>query len=325
MPFENAALHRIIYQRRRYAEKAFHMLSALCRRASLAARVRDYDVVYLYREVALLGPAILEHVIARTNVPIVYDFDDPIWLPYWSPNNGIFSRLKFTGKTASICRLAAAVTVGNRLLASWAGRHSKNVQVVPSTIEMKDYPAKPHNGVPGPIVTLGWTGSHSTLPFLKLLERPLRRLAASHRFRLLVISHTDEPGLDWGPVEVVGKTWNAATEARDLHEIDIGLAPFPDSGWTPWRCHGKVLQYMAAGIPTVASPIGIMPDYIRDGEEGYLPATEDEWTTRIATLLENGELRRRMGARGREVIGDRYSAHVWAPRVRAALESAAIR
>jgi hypothetical protein len=322
MPFEDKALHQVIYQPGHYVGKALLMLRAFFRRLSLATRVRDYDVVFLYREASVLGPAIVEQLIARMNVPIVYDFDDPIWLPYQSPSNGTFSRLKFTGKTASICRLARAVTVGNRLLASWTARHSQNVHILPSTIEMEQYPAKPANSVPPSTLTLGWTGSHSTLPFLKLLEKPLQRLATRYRFRLLVISHTHSPALDWVPVEVIGKKWSAVTEAADLHQMDIGLAPFPDTGWTPWRCHGKVLQYMAAGIPTVASSLGIIPDYIHDGDQGFLAATEDDWTQRIAALLEDADLRHRMGARGRETVGDRYSAHVIAPRAGAIFESA---
>jgi len=323
MPFEDQALHQVIYHQGHFAAKALYMLKAFFRRLSLTTRLHDYDVIYLYREASVIGPAIIERLIARTKIPIVYDFDDPIWIPYQSPINGVFSRLKFTGKTASICRLASAVSVGNRLLASWASSYSQNVHVIPSTIEMEQYPAKPVNNVPPSTLTLGWTGSHSTLPFLKILEKPLRRLATRYRFRFLVISHTDTPDLNWNPVEVIGKKWCANTEGVDLHQIDIGLAPFPDTGWTPWRCHGKVLQYMAAGIPTVASNIGIIPDYIRDGEQGFLATTEDEWTERIATLLEDSQLRHRMGACGRATIRDRYSAEVIAPRVGALLESAA--
>jgi glycosyltransferase involved in cell wall biosynthesis len=323
VPFEDEPLHRILYRPGAYLRKAALLLRALLRRLSLTRRVQDYDLVFLHREASLLGPALVERLLANSGVPLVFDFDDPIWLPYQSPSNGVFSRLKFVGKAASICRLAATVTVGNRLLASWASRHARNLHVLPSTIEMAKYPARPR-ATRSSVPTLGWTGSHSTLPFLRLLERPLKRLAASRRFRLLIVSHTDAPDLGWTPpVEVVGRKWNAATEATDLHAIDVGVAPFPDTGWTPWRCHGKVLQYMAAGIPTVASRIGILPEYIRDGREGFLAATEDEWTERLAALLHDSDLRRRMGAAGRETVGEHYSAHVWAPRVRAILESAA--
>ncbi len=323
VPFEDESLHRLLYQPGAYASKATLLLRALARRWSLLSQVRDFDVIFLYREASLIGPALIERLLSRTGRPIVYDFDDPIWLPYQSPTNGVFSRLKCVEKTASICRLAATVTVGNRLLAGWAARHARDVHVVPSTIEMANYPARPPDYPTSTIPTLGWTGSHSTLPFLKSLENALQRLAGRRRFRLLVISHTDKPELGWTPTfEVVARKWNAATEAVDLHAMDVGIAPFPDSGWTPWRCHGKVLQYMAVGIPTVASRMGILPDYVRDGQDGYLATSDDEWVERLCQLLDDAALRRRMGASARQRIAEQYSAHIWAPRLAAILKAA---
>jgi glycosyltransferase involved in cell wall biosynthesis len=299
------------------------MLRALARRLRLLSSVGHFDLVYLFREAALLGPALIERLLARRGVPIVYDFDDPIWIPYRSPTNRLFSRLKCPGKTRAICRNAAAVIVGNRLLEGWAREHSRNVHVVPSTIETAAYPARPETRFlkETGFLTLGWTGSHSTLPFLDLIKGVLARLAARHRFRLLVIAHRDDYRIEGAPYEVVSRRWCADTEAADLEPIDIGLGPFPDEGWTPWRCHGKVLQYMAAGIPTVASRIGILPDYIRDGEEGFLVSSEAEWLARLTTLIEDAELRRTMGAKARQVIDERYAAKVWAPRVGEILRS----
>jgi hypothetical protein len=322
VPFEDHALHEVLYRRGSYVRKTALMLKALWRRLALPAQVRDYDLVFLHREASLIGPALIERLIAREGVPIVYDFDDPIWMPYDSPSNGIFSRLKCLHKTSAVCRLASAVTVGNRLLASWAARYSSCVHAIPSTVDLRVYPARPEHDSKE-IVTLGWTGSHSTLPFLKLLEKPLRSLAARHRFRLLIISHTSAPQLDWAPVKVVARKWRATTEAVDLHPIDIGLGPFPDSGWTPWRCHGKVLQYMAAGIPTVASRIGILPDYIQEGQEGFLAASDEEWVEKLSRLVVDVELRRAMGRQARQRIKERYTAEVWAPQVRTILEAAA--
>ena len=106
----------------------------------------------------------------------------------------------------------------------------------------------------------------------------------------------------------------------DLHDLDIGLAPFPDTGWTPWRCHGKVLQYMAIGIPTVASRIGILPEYIRDGEEGFLAGSDNDWIEKLGLLLHDAALRKRLGDQGRRRIQERDAAAVWAPRVRAIFE-----
>lgn len=314
VPFEDAALRAVIYEPGRYAAKIGNTLRALGRRFALLPRVRDHDVVLVHREAASLGPAILERLIARQGVPIVYDFDDPIWLPYRSPTNGALSYLKWPAKVAGICRLAAVVTAGNRLLAGWARRHAAAVEVVPSTVDLARYPARPAPAA-GPL-TLGWTGSHTTLPFLETLLPVLRRFEGRRPFRLTVVSHTDTYRPVGLAAEVRSTKWRAATEAQDLSGMDVGLAPFPDAGWTPWRCHGKVLQYMAAGVPTVASRVGILPDYIRDGETGYLAATDDEWLDRLGRLADDPVLRHRIGLAGRDTIAREYSAHVWAPRVK---------
>ncbi len=321
-PFEDEPLHRVIYERRRYVRKTALMVRAWLRRLAVAASARRYDVVFLCREAAMAGPAIIERLIAVLGLPVVYDFDDPVWLPYRSPTSGGWSRLKCGGKTAAICRLSTRVIAGNRLLAGWARRHARHVEVVPSTIDLLEYPAKPTAEAAAP-VTLGWTGSHSTLPFLSLIEPALAQLAGRHRFRLLVISHTDGYQSRSLPVEVRGKRWNAATEALDLHEIDVGLGPFPNTGWTPWRCHGKVLQYMAIGAPCVASNIGVLPEYIRDGANGFLADTERDWIEKLSMLIEDADLRRRIGLAGRQTIQQRYSAELWAPKVAEILLSAA--
>lgn len=324
VPFEDEVLHQVLYTPRNYVRKATSLLKASMRRLARIRSVREFDLVFIHREAAMVGPAVVESLIARTGVPIVYDFDDPIWLRYRSPNNALFAWLKWQSKTQQICRMATSVVVGNRLLAGWAAPHSRKVDVVPSTVDLASYPAKPEERV-GPTVTLGWTGSHSTLPFLDIVMGTLRKLANRHPFEFLVISHTDKYAVAGFPTRVVSKRWNAATEATDLHAMDVGLAPFPDTGWTPWRCHGKVLQYMAAGIPTVASRIGILPDYIQDGENGFLANTDDEWFEKTSTLIGDAGLRRRMGLKGRKTIEDRYSAQVWIPKLREIFTEAAAR
>ena len=314
LSFEDQDLHEVIYQRGKYGRKVYLLACACWRRLVEASWVRAYDAVWIHREAAGLGPALVERLVARQGVPVVYDFDDPIWLPYRSPTHGRLSCLKCPQKVAAICRLASIVVVGNRLLARFASQHAKHVYVVPSTVDLDRYrPVRPSTG--GEPLTLGWTGSHSTLPFLELIRNPLRSLAATEVFRMLVISHTDRVRLDGVPVEVKAKQWRASTEAEDLQEADIALAPFPDSGWTPWRCHGKILQYMASGIPTVASPVGMVNDYISDGVNGYLAQTDNEWSGKLTTLIREPGLRQKMGAAGREIVEQRYSARVWAARV----------
>lgn len=319
--FEDDALHEIIYKPGHLLRKAHLIGTAFARRLRSVLDAHKFDLVFLSREAALLGPAWLERILACLPVPIVYDFDDPVWLRYRSPSNSFLSVLKFPSKTASICRLATRVTVGNRLLAAWATRSgSRHVDIIPSTVDMACYPPPPVKY--DSTVTLGWSGSHSTLPFLNNILPILRQLASTRRFRLVVTSHTDSYSVPEFGLETVSRKWRAETEAADLADIDIGLAPFPDTGWTPWRCHGKVLQYMATGIPTVATNIGILPEYIEDGVNGYLVTSESDWIHRLQTLIDNPDLRSRMGAFSRAKVDRSYSAHVWAPKVAAVLEAA---
>jgi glycosyltransferase involved in cell wall biosynthesis len=309
--FEDDALHAVLYEPGRTLKKGRLMLGAFGRRVKLLRRVRDFDLIYLYREASLVGPAFIERILARASVPIVYDFDDPIWLPYVSPTNGWFSSLKSVGKTKTICRLATVVTVGNRLLAEYARRYASDVRVIPSTIDLQDYPQRNDIARDRP-VTLGWTGSHSTLPFLHTIEQPLRELLATSDARLVVIAHSEEAPFADLRERITARRWNANTEAADLRVIDIGLAPFPNTGWTPWRCHGKVLQYMAMGIPVVASRIGIIPDYIQDGANGFLVDHADEWVAKTRLLMNDPDLRTSMGQSGRRTIEKRFSGSEWA-------------
>jgi glycosyltransferase involved in cell wall biosynthesis len=319
-PFADESLHRVLYQPGQLMRKSALVIAALMRRFQVIAETPRYDAVFLHREAALIGPAILERLLGARRAPLIYDFDDPLWLPYRSPSNPLFGALKCRRKTAGICRLAASVVVGNRLLAGYAARFSKNVRIVPSTVDLEQYPNL-ERPVPNRVVTLGWTGSHSTLPFFEQVIGILRTLASRRRFRVVVIADTDTyraPGL----AEVVSRKWKAESEAADLRDIDIGLAPFPDSGWTPWRCHGKVLQYMAAGIPTVASNIGIVPDYIEDGVTGYLADSPAQWVDRLEQLIDNPVLRHDLGVEARKRVQRSFSAEVWAPRIGEILRAA---
>ncbi len=321
VPFKDERLHNILHARGRHIRKAAEMFRAMVRRLTYLRKIRQFDVVFVPREATLIGPDIIEKLVSRMGLPLVYDFDDPIWIPYKSPTNNIFSRLKWQSKTASICKYADHVITGNKLIGDWAKKHSDIVDVVPSTVDMARYPQKTDYNQQEKI-TLGWTGSHSTIPFLKLLKEPLSELGKKYDLKLLVISHTDEFAWDDIPLEIQSVKWSAASESEDLLGMDIGLGPFPNEGWTPWRCHGKVLQYMAAGIPCVVSNMGILPDYVQDGVNGFLANENDEWVSKLSLLIEDAALRKKLGSSGREKIEKNYSSHVWVSKLEEIFESA---
>ena len=316
-PFAVAALSKALYRPGHYATKAWHMTLAWFRRAHTAWRAAGFDVVFLYREAALIGPAWLERLARRRNPRLVYDFDDAIWLSYVSPRNRYLSYLKVPGKTGAICRMAAAVMVGSETLADFARRYNTEVTVVPSTVSLRGYRPRPQPPAAAtPVV--GWTGSHSSAQYLRLVEGALQALARRRRFRLLVIG-VDDYRLEG--VDVECRAWRAETEVEDLWPMDVGIMPLFDDPWARGKCALKAIQYMGVGLPAVVSPVGANRDVVEDGVSGFHAASEQEWVRVLDRLLDDVDLRSRMGAEGRRRVESEYSAEVQAPRVGALLRS----
>lgn len=315
--FEDPELSATLHKPGNVPRKMRLIASAVSRRASLLRKLRDYDAVYVFREAALFGPPVFERLGHRSGVPMIFDFDDAVFVPYVSPSNGYLSYLKFPTKTKTICRLATHVIAGNPYLADYARQTNKNVSIVPTTIDTDKYsimPRQTNNRVP----VIGWSGSFSTVQHLDALAPALRRLAQKENFRLVVIG---TPVYKIDGVDVEAMPWRSATEVSDLRQIDIGIMPLPDEAWSRGKCGLKALQYMALGIPTVCSPVGVNSEIIHDSVNGFLAGTEDEWVAKLTQLLKDSELRARLGAAGRETVETKYSAAVQAPRVYEILRS----
>ncbi len=316
-PFEDEQLNTVLHARNRWLRKGFGISQAFFRRLSTIGQSTSYDLVYLFREASLLGPSIFERLIQIRHVPLVFDFDDAVFLPYRSPSNGWLSLLKAPGKTGTICRLASQVMVGNNYLAEYARRFNRNVTVIPTTIDTETYRLQPVRDATSPVI--GWTGSYSTVQHLDLLRLTLLELARRERFRLKVIGPSDYK-LNGVEVEVV--PWSSNTEVQDLAAVDIGIMPLPDNPWSRGKCGCKALQYMGLGIPAVCSPVGMNIDLIRDGENGFLANDAEEWIAKLALLLRSAELRRKMGLAGRQTVEEGFSAASQVPRVHEVFRSA---
>jgi glycosyltransferase involved in cell wall biosynthesis len=304
-------LHSSLYTPGQISQKVKWVSQSLVRRASLLGTVKDFDTVYIFREAALLGPPIFERMIYQRGVPFVFDFDDAIFISYKSPSNGYLSYLKFAGKTKTICRLSAHVMAGNPCLASYARKVNDNVTIIPTTIDTDKYQQLPPRDESGPIV-IGWTGSHSTVQHLDTLRAALKKLATRETFRLRVIG---TPTYNIEGIEVEASKWYSDTELKDLSDIDIGVMPLPDDNWSKGKCGLKALQFMALGVPTICSPVGVNTEIIQDNENGFIAAAEDEWVNKLSRLIQSRELRKRLGEAGRRTVVTKYSAASQAPRV----------
>jgi glycosyltransferase involved in cell wall biosynthesis len=310
--FETPELQQILHQDGNTWQKIQGVLKNINRRRNETKSLAGYDLVYVFREAALLGPAWFERRIARSGIPMVFDFDDAIFVAYKSPSNGYLSYLKFPNKTGEICRLSSRIMAGNEYLADYAKQFNERVTIIPTTIDTEKYKMPEQKNSAPETLTIGWSGSFSTAQHLATLSDVLQELARQEKFRLRVIG---APKFELAGVDTEVVKWRSETEVEDLRPIDIGVMPLPDDQWSKGKCGLKALQYMALGIPTVCSPVGVNSTIIQDGENGFLADGKDEWIEKLKKLLHSADLRRRLGAAGRETVEKGYSAKSQAPRV----------
>ena len=191
--------------------------------------------------------------------------------------------------------LSDLVIAGNPYLAEHAQKFNPRVEVLPTGLNTKAYTVetKPENDGK---IRLVWIGSKSTLPYLAEIKPVLEEIGA--RFDNVILRIICNDFFDLQNMRVEKHQWHKRTEALDLITSDIGLAPLPDDRFTRGKCGFKILQYAAAGLPVVASPVGVNAEYVRDGVTGFHAINTSQWVDKISKLIENPELRKRMGQEG---------------------------
>ncbi|MEW5739570.1 MAG: glycosyltransferase family 4 protein [Myxococcota bacterium] len=281
-----------------------------------------FDVVFVQREAFFLFDAWAEWL-AHLQAPVVFDFDDAIWIHAVSEANQRFAFLKNVAKIPRIARFAHTVIAGNDYLAAWAQQHNSNVHVIPTCVDTDRWVPGPARPADAP-VTIGWSGSASTIAHLRLalpaLERVRRRFGERVRFRVMGDAYFRHE-----PLQLQGEAWGPETEIPFLQQLDIGLMPLPDDEWSKGKCGLKALTSMACGAAIVMSPVGVNPQIAQDGVNGLLPRTEDEWVKAISHLVEDPALRQRLARAGRQRIVEAYSVARWSSTLITLLQAAAQR
>lgn len=308
--FESDSLHEVLYQKGRTFNKMIRIASCYLKQLSVVLKNPPCDVLFIYREASLVGPAVIERLAKRMNVPIVYDFDDPIFLTDLNSVNGFFSRLKFAGKTHTLFRLSDRVIAINDIMGGYAKQFNPSVSVVPNIVDPERF--RPAEESEGETVSLGWSGSFSTMHNLKAIAEPLRRLQAKYKVPVRVIGNGD---IKIDGVELDVRQWSSQTEVSDLQDCSVGLVPLVEHPGNKWKFFLKVVQYLAVGLPVVAQKAGSNSDVIKDGINGFVVETENEWFERLALLIEDSDLRRRMSRAARQTVLDNYTPQVQMPRV----------
>jgi len=282
-----------------YAQRARHLVGGI-----------DADAVIVHCEVFPYLPGALENLLLRVRQPLIYDFDDAIFHQYDAHRRPLVRRM-LGGKLAPLLSRMELAICGNAYLEDYAARYCKRTAIVPTVVDVDAYrPVADRDPDARPV--LGWIGSPSTWTYMRPHAPMLSRLAAELDFRILVVGAGPQdaaiPGFDF-------VDWTEETEIASIQAMDIGIMPLPDEPWARGKCGYKLIQYMACGLPVVASPVGVNSEIVTDGVNGFLARGEDEWSAAIRRLVEDPALRRSLGREGRRTVEERYSLQVHGPRL----------
>lgn len=296
------------YQRGAY--DLWPLLRAYADRLLALLECRHFDVVWIEKEALPWFPAWLEKWLLR-RAPYVLDFDDAIFHNY-DLHRFAWVRRFYGRRIDRLMKDARLVIAGNRYLADRAvAAGGRWIEVIPTVVDLARFPAKQtYSDATKPRVV--WIGSPSTVQYLLELAEPLGVLAKRQPFTLRVIGGgaITIPGVD-----VESLPWSADTEAAVIAECDVGIMPLRDTPWEQGKCAYKLIQYMACGLPTMASPIGANRDVVIEGETGFFADTADAWMEKMALLLCDAALRQRLGQAGRARVEAEYCLQQVAPRL----------
>lgn len=287
------------------------------RRLKILLQVKQFDVVWVEKELFPYLPGMFEHSLARLKVPYVVDYDDAVFHTY-DQHRLPWVRGLLGERLTPLISGAYTVTAGNAYLADYARRHGAAcVEIIPTVVDLHRYRALPEPD--DSVFRIGWIGSASTVKYLDQLREPLRQLALHGDVCLVTVG---APPLRSFGVALEQHPWSADTEAALLATIHVGVMPLPDTPWERGKCGYKLIQYMACGRPVVASPVGINSEIVDDGV-GFLAADHDAWVGALSLLRAQPELRRSQGMAGRKKVESRYSLQAVAPGISRLLEEAA--
>jgi glycosyltransferase involved in cell wall biosynthesis len=247
-----------------------------------------------------------------------YDIDDALFVGSPAEVNRRFNWLKQEQRrSVATMRRARVVIAANNNLAQYARTLNRRVEVVPSCVDPDRQPLREHAEVD--VARIGWIGSHTTVEYLQPLLPVFARLNADRlRAMLVVIGGDTGVRADW----IEHRQWSLQSQAADLASLDVGVMPLPDSRWTQGKSGYKLLQYFAAGVPAVASPVGVNAELVAEGR-GLTATSPADWTDSLMTLLASSAERRERGALARAYVEQHYSYQRWAPELAAILRSLA--
>jgi glycosyltransferase involved in cell wall biosynthesis len=287
------------------------------RRVLAQLSAEKFDIVWLEKEFLPWMPPVLERIPGKAI--LVVDFDDAVFHRYDEHRFATVRRIMGT-RIDQLMRRADVVTAGNDYLANRALEAGcQRVATVPTVVDLTRYSSRAPNESGKPLV-IGWIGSPSTAHYLRDVSTVIASMRKRYAVRAVAVGARPDQVVGT-PFETV--PWSEAEEAAIVAGFDIGIMPLIDAPWERGKCGYKLIQYMACGVPVIASPVGVNREIVQPGFNGFLAGNETEWEAALTSLIIDADLRDRMGSAGRWRVEQWYSLQVQAPRLIQILQEAA--
>ena len=291
------------YERGRLS-KTLGTMRGLFRRVSHLFKSIEADYILIHREAAPAGPPVFEWLLAKVfRKKIIYQYDDAIWIPGGEEMVTAKKWLKATWKVKYIIKWSYKVVGGNKFLCDYARKYNSSVFLIPTVVNSNTGHHILRDQNSGERIVVGWTGSHTTLHNLEEINTILPALKKEIDFDFMVISNKP-PDLDF---DFIYKKWEEETELEDLLKMHIGVMPLKKGPWFEGKCGFKLIQYMACGIPAIASPVGVNSQIALHNQTGFIANNQQEWKEFLTRLIRDPALRSVMGKKGRDHIEKNYS------------------
>jgi glycosyltransferase involved in cell wall biosynthesis len=299
---------RVFYGQATPIAKVIALLKGFVKRFISLGKAISHDFIFIHREAAPIGPPIFEFILSKIlQKKIIYDFDDAIWRTDKVNEDPMEKIIRWRGKVKWICRWSYKVSSGNEYLQRFASQYNNHAFLIPTTIDTENgHNLSMKKNQQSNNLIIGWTGSHSTLKYLTLIEKDLQQLERKYSNIEFHIIADKKPELSLASLHF--KPWSQQTEVSDLAHFDIGIMPLPDNEWAKGKCGFKALQYMSMEIATVASPVGVNTSIIQHGMNGLL-SKDDQWIEMLSQLIEDKNLRSRLGKEGRMTVENSFSVN----------------
>lgn len=299
-------------QRLRHARRVPSIIvKAVIRQLRMLMRTNEFDLVIVACDVFPYFPGFYESYLTWRGIPYIYDSDDAIF-HYYDQSPWAAIRLLLGQKIKKVVRGAATVFAGSPYLVDYAKQVNDRVEFLPTVVDLGVYrQTKTFNASRSKPFIVGWIGSPTTALSLKQIEPALVEFCRAHDAKVVLVG-SGPVALSGFPLEV--REWREDSEINDILSFDVGIMPLSDTAWSRGKCGFKLIQYMACGIPVIASPVGANSGIVAPGVEGFLPVDNDGWSAALEKLSRDSALSSKMGAAGRARVEKEFCLAVTAPK-----------